>query len=308
MYRTRATINYVVLIVGGVVTLINGYILHESCENPEYRSLVVENLNKAFHMAEIAKISLEQRPWNAQPQPVFAEISQLANWIFKNPGSTQLVREGEGVQLPLDKVWESLNGVWGMRDEVTLAGNEKNELQTIIRCVNPELQATKAGRFFDGAQQILLSAIGERERNDPCNTKKYQAWTTSYDNAPSVTQLCPEYLEKIKKVKFHDIGSFEDLKLDDTSLKLWPKPNVAMDLAAFMDMTLLHEMTHTVAGMEKKDEGKAYGWINVVDMPVGRAFRNADSVAMFALGHQMLLETTMKPQKDGSILVKSITA
>lgn len=72
-----------------------------------------------------------------------------------------------------------------------------------------------------------------------------------------------------------EVFKFSASHLTFLVVKLWPKPNVAMDLAAFMDMTLLHEMTHTVAGMEKKDEGKAYGWINVVDMPVGRAFRNA---------------------------------
>ncbi|KAH8679054.1 hypothetical protein BGZ60DRAFT_525782 [Tricladium varicosporioides] len=312
MYHARATINYVVFIVGIIVTRTNGYIIHESCNDPEDRSLIIQNLNKAFHMAEIAKISLEQRPWNAQAQPVFAEISQLADWIFKNPGNTQLVREGEGVQLPLDHVWETLNGVLRLRNEVTFDGNEKNELQTIFRCVNPELQPTKAGRFFDGAQQILLSLVGEesgqKDKNDPCNTKRNQAWTTVGENEPSVVQLCPSYLEKIKRVKYHDVGNFDEIKLDASTSKMWPKPQTAMDLAAFMDMTLLHEMTHTTAGINREDERPAYGWTNVINKPIGKAFRNADSIAVFALAHQMLLETTMKPQQDGSIIVKSITS
>lgn len=66
--------------------------------------MIIDSLHKAFHMIEIAIQSLEKRPWNAQQDPVYAEISQVANWIFKDPGNTPPATWIEGGTNTLDAV------------------------------------------------------------------------------------------------------------------------------------------------------------------------------------------------------------
>ena len=58
----------------------------------------------------------------------------------------------------------------------------------------------------------------------------------------------------------------------------WPIPNTAMDLAAVLDHTLLHELTHTFYGGGLDDKGRLmgpYGWTNCVSKNPVLAVSNA---------------------------------
>ena len=70
----------------------------------ENKPHIVKWLESAFHMAETAAASLDQRPWNAQHDPVFADISRIANWIFKDPGNTAPLPRASLARNPLDFV------------------------------------------------------------------------------------------------------------------------------------------------------------------------------------------------------------
>lgn len=83
-----------------------------------------------------------------------------------------------------------------------------------------------------------------------------------------------------------------------------------MDAAALFDHTILHEFTHAVKTNPTDDVGgpdKAYGWDNCRKLGGSMGgWHNADSIAFFALGTDMIVNSKLtnaylNPNADGSI-------
>ncbi|CAG8959637.1 hypothetical protein HYFRA_00001540 [Hymenoscyphus fraxineus] len=269
---------------------VGGFVLDESCETAENRPIVLESLEKAFHMVEIAINSLEQRPWSSRPEPVFLEISIVANWLFKDAGNSAPREWVKGGTNTLDRVY-------------------RNDL-FVVNCDPKPLKRTKSGRLWDAIRQVYVESRGRKINSDdtnPCNVLWLEMYTEVSENfgVPSIIHICPNYFKKMKQSKFLSTGDFQHIDLDATGKRLWVKPNTAMDLAAVMDVTFLHEFTHTFSGGELEDVGELfqpYGWLNTLNKPADESVGNAENIAMFGLAHRMLVETPMKPQLDGSII------
>ncbi|CAG8976218.1 hypothetical protein HYALB_00010764 [Hymenoscyphus albidus] len=224
----------------------------------ENRGIVLDSLQKAFHMIDIAKQSLELRPWNARPEIMYREISQIADWIFKDSGNTAPGVWRTGGANTLDRLYDIISDILEMRQQVGLGVAGRREV--VIWCASPPLKRTKAARLWDaaisGSYEVFPNEDGEQSiETDPYNILLTEMWTAvpRHGPAPSKIQICPKYFAKMKKAQFRSAENFKNLDLDANGKKLWVIPGTAMDLAALMDVTFVHELKHKFSGTELHD-------------------------------------------------------
>ena len=135
----------------------------------------------------------------------------------------------------------------------------------------------------------------------------------------AMIQLCPWYVKATQKAKIQILGDFQDfqdisLARSEGSNRTWVRGGfeTPMDVLKFLDVSLLHELTHTLPnGINTYDLGGrrgAYGWRNCVKWSrSGQATLNAENYMFFALGAKLISPNpgvrAQRPMLDGTIQV-----
>ncbi|KAF2688150.1 hypothetical protein K458DRAFT_485250 [Lentithecium fluviatile CBS 122367] len=331
------------------LTLVEGWKIDQSCRNAGIYDEVETALHEAFDMAEVAMQALEraqvrtkkdptdaprvENPWDEVP-PRPSELQDLIKNLFAHD---DIINESQ--QLPdvpakkdtpykqtlrkikLSRAYETFKGILAdIRDP-----GKKDRLEdlvwtdAIIYCDGSRYELKKGFWALDKENHIKRG-LHKKQCFGPIDQLATLADTYSSVQkpdetfAPNTIQLCPPLIREIKRSQGANPPSY--LKYRWGRIKSSVKKSAQGEfrqidiLGNGLAVTLLHEMTHTSAGLLRDDvkvkkggffgygRGAAYGWENAkrlaktlpyVDREQENACdNNADSLAYFALGCKLM--------------------
>ncbi|KAF1999855.1 hypothetical protein P154DRAFT_620562 [Amniculicola lignicola CBS 123094] len=314
--------------------LLHCYKIDDSCHKAGIADKIEKALLSAFDMAQAAIDALQPGHdtfpfWNDVP-PRAPELQNLIKLLFAHD---DIINESQP-EVPDDKrtqyrykqtmrniklhiVYASLTGILtNIRDPGSTSDPGAND--AIIYCDGERYKNTlRKGKLwaidqnngvkYKWSQQQCLdkfTTLAETHSSHQDDNGEYHA---------STVQLCSpliKYAKDTKKQQYHDL----EIGKAPSKLSNWNaggfhfKP---VDVFQRLDVTLLHELTHTTPGRVLDDvklkrsfpslgiKRKAYGWVKMLKLAKEGAYvdkmvhktgpdSNADSVAFFALGCKLM--------------------
>ncbi|KAF2002591.1 hypothetical protein P154DRAFT_532821 [Amniculicola lignicola CBS 123094] len=254
----------------------NAYHLDNSCTDTQ-KDFLRQGFLNAFNMIQYANLA-----W-ATPNPA---QQQLKQWLFGPDDVVTRIRAGQTLG--------GLDRIAGYGELDTAAGIQRDDIRVYCNTDRLKFKAGVKPKFYDPDSQELLSITDTG--GIMCSGSLAYAWVPTNPAMPSIIQICPWFLEygMEKDPQFQSriepgIVARLALKLDEYITGKWYTP---IDLFGLFDKVLVHEMTHTRAGMETHDVNGfgGYGWkacrkLSTVREPVTSGImgpeRNADTFALF---------------------------
>ncbi|KAH8429012.1 uncharacterized protein LDX57_006683 [Aspergillus melleus] len=172
-----------------------------------------------------------------------------------------------------------------------------------------EIPGTKAGEVF-WKDKYSTDVFRDSQVIQKCKDGRAKAFLVGWNSVQGARpesqdfiQLCPWWVEKSLSDNYRQLEQIPDKKIKQIPIGPPDNGQPWMDLIMAFEVTLMHEFSHSHDGAMTTDRG-GYGWKNIImtkDNPLAPPYSNADNLAYFNLGVNLIMKKGQAVTIDGNL-------